>query len=47
MDISNFKYKFIKFDLERQVARIGLNDPKTHNSLNREMQLEIKDALKR
>lgn len=47
MDISNFKYKFIKFDLERQVARIGLNDPKTHNSLNREMQLELKDALEK
>lgn len=47
MDISNFKYQFIKFDFDRQVVRIGLNDPKTHNALNREMQLEIKDALEK
>ncbi len=47
MDISNFEYKFVKFEFERQVVRIGLNDPKTHNSLNREMQLEIKDALEK
>jgi enoyl-CoA hydratase len=45
MDTYNSNYKFIRFSIDQKVARLVLDDPRTHNSLNREMQLEIKEVL--
>lgn len=45
MDTYNLNFKFIRFSIDQKVARLVLDDPRTHNSLNKEMQLEIKEVL--